>query len=213
MTVGRTRNPQALPGPPLHGADRELDIATAFFAPDAVDRMGAIIRKGTDEVIATARTRRWTLDQCNDQEKGYLGVNIENIVRGEYDLDEGLAGMDFDVNGVDVDCKWSRNFGGWQIPPEATGHICLLVYGDDIAGDMAVGLLRIREEILVGGNRDAKRTIQSPGGISEIRWLIQPGTPIPENFLMNLRKQDRDAILAPRGVTPAPGNSSSAAKA
>ncbi|GIM95630.1 NaeI family type II restriction endonuclease [Paractinoplanes toevensis] len=199
MTVGRTRKLQAQTGPPPHGADRELDVATVFFAPDAVGRMGAIIRKGTDEVIATARTRRWTLDQCNDQEKGYLGVNIENIVRGEYDLDDGLAGMDFDVNGVDVDCKWSRNFGGWQIPPEAAGHICLLVYGDDITGDMAVGLLRIREDILVGGNRDAKRTIQSPGGISEIRWLVQPGTPVPENFLMSLRKQDRDAILAPRG--------------
>ncbi|MEU4594840.1 NaeI family type II restriction endonuclease [Micromonospora aurantiaca (nom. illeg.)] len=199
MTVGRVRNDLAPPGPPPPGFDTELDIATAFFAPNAVDRMGAIIRKGTDEVIATARTRRWTLDQCNDQEKGYLGVNIENIVRGEYDLGEGLVGMDFDVNGVDVDCKWSRNFGGWQIPPEATGHLCLLVYGDDIAGDMAVGLLRIREEILVGGNRDAKRTVQSPGGINEIRWLVQPGTPIPENFLMSLRKQDRDAIRAPRG--------------
>jgi len=64
--------------------------------------MGAIIRKGTDEVIAAARTRRCTLDQGNDQEKGYLGVNIENIVRGEYDPDGGMAGMDFDVNGADV---------------------------------------------------------------------------------------------------------------
>jgi hypothetical protein len=107
--------------------------------------------------------------------------------------------MDFDVNGVDVDCKWSRRFGGWQIPPEAVGHICLLIHGDDITGEIAVGLLRIREEILVGGNRDGKRTIQSPGGIGEIRWLVAPGTPIPENFLMGLRQQDRDAILAPRG--------------
>ncbi|MET8386487.1 NaeI family type II restriction endonuclease [Streptosporangium canum] len=190
---------QTLPGPPSRGADPELDIAFDFFAPDVTRQMGAIIRQGTDEVIATSRTRRWTLDQCNDQEKGYLGVNIENIVRDKYALDEGAVGMDFNVQSVDVDCKWSRNFGGWQIPPEALGHICLLVHGDDITGEMAVGLLRIRDEILVGGNRDAKRTIQSPGGISEIRWLVAPGTPIPENFLMSLRKKDRDAILAPRG--------------
>jgi restriction endonuclease NaeI len=180
-------------------ADHELDHVFEFFAPDAVDKMGAIIRQATDEVIATARTRRWTLDQCNDQEKSYLGVNIENIIRGEYDLKEGAAGMDFDVRSADVDCKWSRKFGGWQIPPEAVGHICLLVHGDDMTGEMAVGLLRVRDEILVGGNRDGKRTVQSPGGIQEIRWLVTPGTPMPENFLMSLRKQDRDAILAPRG--------------
>ncbi len=186
-------------GSDTSGTDPELDLAFEFFAPDVTRRMGATIRKATDEVIATPRTRRWTLDQCNDQEKGYLGVNVENIVRAEYQLDEGSAGMDFDVRGVDVDCKWSRNFGGWQIPPEAVGHICLLVHGDDITGKMAVGLLRIRDEILVGGNRDLKRTIQSPGGMSEILWLVEPSTPVPENFLMSLRKQDRDAILAPRG--------------
>ena len=70
MTAGRTRSPHVRPGPPPHGADREFDIATAFLGPDAAARMGAIIRRGTDEVIATARTRRCTLDQCNDQEKG-----------------------------------------------------------------------------------------------------------------------------------------------
>lgn len=179
--------------------DPELDRVFDFFVPDAAQRMGAIIRRGTDEVIATARTRRWTLDQCNDQEKSYIGVNIENIIRGAYDFREGRAGMDFDVQSVDVDCKWSRNFGGWQIPPEAVGHVCLLVHGDDVTGEMAVGLLRIRDEILVGGNRDGKRQIQRPGGLQEVRWLVEPKTPLPENFLMSLRKQDRDAILAPRG--------------
>jgi hypothetical protein len=183
----------------LEAMDPELDRVYDFFLPDVSERMGAIIRKGTNEVIATARTRRWTLDQCNDQEKAYLGVNIENIVRGDYDLHEGKAGMDFDIEGIDVDCKWSRRFGGWQIPPEAIGHICLLVYGDDIVGNMAVGLLRIRDSILVGGNRDAKRTLKSPEGINEVRWLVERDTAIPENFLMSLRKQDRDSILAPRG--------------
>jgi hypothetical protein len=180
-------------------ADPELDAVSGFFAPGAAERMGLLIRQSTDEVIATARTRRWNLDQCNDQEKAYLGVNVENVIRGAYDLPDGRFGMDFDVAGVDVDCKWSRNFGGWQIPNEAAGHICLLVHGDDVTGQMAVGLLRIREEILVGGNRDQKRTVQRPGGLGETRWIVPPGSPLPENFLMSLRKRDRDAILAPRG--------------
>lgn len=177
----------------------ELDAVFDFFAPDCKNRMGGLIRRGTDEIIATPRTSRWNLDQCNNQEKAYLGVNIENLLRGTYNLPDGTLGMDFSVRGVDVDVKWSRTFGRWQIPTEAVGHICLLVHADDLTGEMAVGLIRIRDELLVGGNKDKKRTIQSPGGMSEIRWLVDRGTPVPENFLMSLRKRDRDAILAPLG--------------
>jgi hypothetical protein len=191
-----SRRPANAPGP---GLDSELDTAFDFFLPDCRRKMGRLIRRGTDEIIATARTRRWNLDQCNNQEKAYLGVNIENLVRGEYNLGDGKVGMDFSVAGVDVDAKWSRTFGRWQIPQEAVGHICLLIHGDDLSGEMAVGLVRIREDDLVGGNQDKKRTIQSPGGMSKVRWLVPRSTSLPENFLMSLRRQDREAILAPRG--------------
>src|SRR5688500_3121460 len=93
--------------------DPDLRRVFGFFEPDAARRIGPLIRRATDEVIATARTRRWHLDQCNRQEMAYLGVNIENIIRSEYDLGLGKAGMDFNVNGIDVDCKWSRNLYGW----------------------------------------------------------------------------------------------------
>ncbi len=191
----------AVSEPPGRGDDPELDKVTDFFtAPgNTTATFARIIRTALDEVIATSRTGRWNLDQCNDQEKAYVGVNLENIVRAEFDFNSGAAGMDFAVDGVDVDCKWSRNFNGWQIPKEAVGHICLLVYGDDLDQQMAVGLLRIADELLVGGNRDLKRTIQSPGGVTRIRWLVERGQHLPENFLMSLRREDRDAILQEAG--------------
>ncbi|MEV6927415.1 NaeI family type II restriction endonuclease [Dactylosporangium sp. NPDC051485] len=176
--------------------DSEIEKVYDFFHDRGIDEFGPLVRQATDEVIATSRTGRWHLDQCNRQEMAYLGVNIENLIRQAYNLGEPHGRMDFNIDGVEVDCKWSRNFGQWQIPREAVGHICLLVYGDDMDGVMAVGLIRIREEILVGGNRDQKRTIKSPAGVSEIRWLIERDAPLPENFLLSLRKADRDAILA-----------------
>ena len=163
-------------------------------------RIHAGVRQALDEVIATGRTRRWNLDQCNNQEKAYVGVNLENILRDALELPPGRPlKPDFEIAGVDVDCKWTRNWGGWQIPNEALDEVCLLVYGDDLEDEIAIGLIRIRDDLLVGGNRDQKRTIQRPAGLDEVRWLTPQGAGLPENFLMNLRKEDRDAILAPKG--------------
>ena len=191
--------PESFEQAPATSGDIELDTAYNYFKARAAE-FGPAIRRALDEVIAPGRTRRWHLDQCNNQEKAYVGVNIENVLRQRFDLNEGLRGMDFDVNGVDVDCKWSRTYGGWQIPKEAVGHVCLLVYGDDLDNKMAIGVIRITEDILVGGNRDLKRTIQRPGGLARARWICAVGAAaLPENFLMSISKADRTAILAPRG--------------
>lgn len=189
----------AVTGPPEPGVDPELDRVTAWFETqgELQELFGVAIRRALDEIIDTARTGRWDLEQCNDQEKAYVGVKIEHVIRGTFDLGQGEQyKMDFDVEGIDVDCKWSKNFGGWQIPNEAVGHLCLVVWADEPTNEMAVGLIRISEEILVGGNRDEKRSIQSPGGRSQIRWLVEPGPGLPPNFLFHLDAEDRDAILS-----------------
>lgn len=195
-------------GPPPYGADPELDAVSAWFKRqgDLREIFGDAIRQALDEIIDTARTGRWDLEQCNDQEKAYVGVKVEHVIRGTFELGYGTqARMDFDVDGIDVDCKWSKNFGQWQIPNEAVGHLCLLVWADEATNQMGVGLIRITEELLVGGNRDQKRSIQSPGGRSRIRWLVPPnaGVPpnpgLPPNFLLHLDPSDREAILSLRG--------------
>lgn len=184
------------PQPP----DDELELVAWWFQSqtELIERMGRVIRQSYDEIIDTARTGRWDFESCEPQELGYMGVKIEHVLRGAYQFDYGER-MDYRVAGVDVDCKWSKNFGGWQIPPEAVGHLCLLLWGDEQSCEMAVGLLRTTANILVGGNRDGKKTIQSPGGRQRIRWLIPTGPYLPPNFLLHLPAGDRDAILSHKG--------------
>ena len=108
--------------------DPQLDLVEAWFRQqtDLIGTFGVAVRTALDEVIETARTTRWDLEQCGNQEKAYVGVKLENVVRGLFNFEPGALGMDFDVDGVDVDCKWSKSWGRWQIPCEAVGHICLL---------------------------------------------------------------------------------------
>src|SRR4051794_19442314 len=66
-TAGATPNCAAPPDP-------ELDIVHDYFRQRSAS-FGPSIRQALDEVIAAGRTRRWNLDQCNNQEKAYVGVN------------------------------------------------------------------------------------------------------------------------------------------
>lgn len=124
-------------------------------------------------------------------------MKVEHVIRETFGLPQGLR-ADYAVDGIDLDCKWSNELGKWQIPIEAVGALCLLVWGDDGSSEMAVGLLRPTSEFLVGGNRDGKRTIQRPRGMSRIRWLVPAGPGLPENFLLHMDADDRAAILSHR---------------
>jgi hypothetical protein len=188
--------------PPEQGVDPELDRVTDWFRArgNLEQAFGVSIRTALDEVIDTPRTGRWSFEQCQKPEMTYMGYKLEHVIRRQFDLGPVRPRkMDYRIDGIDVDCKWSKTFGHWEIPLEAVGHICLVVWGRDTTREFAVGLIRIREEILVGGNQDKKRKLQSPGGRGEIRWLIPPKPSLPENFLDSLPDVDRDAILGHRG--------------
>lgn len=187
--------------PPPRGVDPELDRVYDWFESqdDLVQAFGMCVRTAIDEVIDTPRTGRWNLKDCGDEEKAYVGVKLEHVVRARFDLAYGLNRMDYCIDSVDVDCKWSKKWGGWQIPREAVGHVCLLVWASDDDCEFAAGVLRIREDILVGGNQDKKRSIQSPEGRGEIRWLVPRTDSLPPNFLLQLPDEDRKAILGHKG--------------
>lgn len=165
-----------------------------------VEILGACIRTALDEIIDTARTGRWELEQCGDQEKAYLGVKIENVVRGRFELAPARRkAPDYEIAGIDVDCKWTKNMWQWSIPTEAEGIICLLLHADDAKSTFCAGLLRIQSDLLnPGANKDQKRTIRKDAR-GEIEWLCRPGSPLPNNFLLHMDSTDRDAILAHRG--------------
>ena len=153
-------------GLPDPSADEELNTVLAWFEnqDSLVQMFGEAIRESIDAIVDTPNTGRWSLEQCDRVEKTYLGFKIENVIRGLWNFPPGTHGMDYSIEGIDVDCKWSKNFGGWQIPMEAVNHLCLLVWADDGTSELAVGLIRTHDEILVGGNQDKKRNIQSPNG-------------------------------------------------
>jgi hypothetical protein len=106
--------------------------------------------------------------------------------------------MDYLIADVEVDCKFSRDPRGWQIPLEAMGHLCLLLWADDELGRCSGGLIRIADEVLrAGGNRDQKRALNATG-VQRVRRLWSE-RPLPENLLLHLDARTRKEILSTRG--------------
>lgn len=183
--------------------DSALDEVAAWFRAqgDLTERFGRAVRRAIDEVIDTPRTGRYSIDQLDPQEKTYIGFKVENVIRAEFSLPAARAHQkDYVVAGHEVDCKWSIHYGGWAIPEEQVGHLCLLVFADDEASELAVGLVRTTEDVLnQGRNRDRKRTLRAEARDHVANWLIPRQEVLPENFLLHLEPEDRDAILGANG--------------
>lgn len=151
------------------------------------------VRQAIDEVIDGARTGRYRYEELEPQEKTYIGTRIEIVVRTELGL-EPEGKLDTVIAANEVDFKWSAK-GGWMIPTEAVGELCLLLCGDEVGGTFSVGLLRCDDERLTRkGNKDSKRSI-SAAGKTHISWLIRNGR-LPVSFLATLDAETRDAVLA-----------------
>jgi hypothetical protein len=80
-----------------------------------------------------------------------------------------------------------------MIPPEAIGHLCVIVSADDFRSVFNVGLLRASQQWLCKPNRDGKRGL-SAAAQKAIYWMgsLQP---LPPNFLLNLDPAIRSKIL------------------
>lgn len=182
-----------------HGTDAELEgVATEIVAldPDGA-RIGRVIRETVDQLLDGQRTGRWDYRELRKTEKTHMGTLIEINLHREFEFDDGEK-MDYRIAGIDVDCKFSSSVGGWQIPREALGHVCLLLWADDDLCIWSAGLLRVTEGVLrARGNRDRKRGVSSEGQAS-IRWLWKQSS-LPENLLLHLDDATRSQILALRG--------------
>ena|ERR1700693_3785933 len=70
-----------------------------------------------------------------------------------------------------------------MIPPEAQGHLCLVVWSDDKLAQWGMGVVRITTNRLnLGENRDAKATLNRTGR-DAIVWLFDH-SPLPPNVLL-----------------------------
>lgn len=184
--------------PEAGAPDLELGQVIEFLRrqdPDGV-RFAKVFRNALDEALDGGRTGRYDIRQLRKVEKTFVGMRVELGVSQAFDLPDGDA-MDFSIVGVDVDAKFSFTRGGWQIPPEALGHLCLVMSCSDQRSDFDVGLVRVRRDRLnVGSNRDRKVTLNRAGTAS-IAWLFH-GEQLPINLLLHLDSETLDRLEAVR---------------
>lgn len=175
-------------------------VARWFERLDPVGRrFGLILRAAFDEALDGPRTGRFDPSELKKVEKTFIGTRVELGLSREFNLGDGTT-MDFTVEGYEVDAKYSGLRFGWQIPPEAIGHLCLLLWANDHTSQFSVGLIRAEASKLGAANRDGKRPLNELGR-SAVRWLWQDEE-LPENLLLHLADADRAGILAKRAGQP-----------
>ncbi|MEU5916168.1 NaeI family type II restriction endonuclease [Streptomyces sp. NPDC047141] len=183
-------------GLPLLAEDAEL--AAVYHKLLQLDpeghRFAAVLRDTIDQLLNGEVTGRYDWKTLFKTEKTHAGTLVEINLQREFKFSDGTD-MDYQIADIEVDCKYSQQFGGWMIPPEALGHLCLLVWADDYKSRWSAGLLRIEEPWLnAGNNRDKKLTIKAEHR-NRILWLWHQQD-LPENALLHMNADDRAAVFA-----------------
>jgi len=152
-----------------------------------------LLRRAIDEVIDTARSNRFTLDETEKTEKTYLGTKVEILLRFFLKMPRGNK-LDLSIDGTETDIK-NTIHQTWTIPCEAMGHPCIVIKTNEKLAVCSFGIIVIRDEVLnIGENRDKKRTI-SNAGQEQIHWLLKD-EPYPENFWQNLDPKLKREIIS-----------------
>ena len=156
-----------------------------------------LLRQAIDEVIDSARSGRFTLDELEKTEKTYLGTKIEILLRNYLGFELGKK-MDLLIDGIEVDVKNTIK-QSWTIPREAFGHPCILISEIESTAKCSFGIIVIREELMnKGKNRDGKTTITAASIRDDVHWLLRDH-PYPENFWQTLSPETSRKIFAPKG--------------
>ncbi|MET9082734.1 NaeI family type II restriction endonuclease [Streptomyces sp. NPDC004237] len=190
----------------LAGAGDDAELAKVRQHLMAIDPHGhefaAVLRHTIDQLLDGENTGRYDWRQLHKTEKTHAGTLVEINLQRRFDFNEGRD-MDYEIAGADVDCKFSQDLGGWMIPPEAMGEICLVVWADDRASKWSAGLIRADEEKLTRnglvtrkGNRDHKYRLNK-SNLHLVNWLWYE-RPLKENLLLHLDDETRSALYAPK---------------
>lgn len=199
----------------------ELADLVAWFEnePDARERFRWALRDSLDELLDGQRTGRWAYQHLSKTEKTYLGTAVEINLTKEFEFANG-DDLDWRIADRDVDCKFSKDLGGWEIPMEMyrcadhegrqgkADHPALLTWINDDTSTWAAGLIKITDERLrwrtdrntgdVGRayNRDNKRRL-ADASASDVHWLwggLQ--VDLPRNLLLHMDPVARDRIFS-----------------
>jgi hypothetical protein len=197
----------------------ELEPIVEWFdaEDDARERLRWALRDSLDELLDGQRTGRWAYQHLSKTEKTHLGTVVEVNLTKEFEFANGDH-LDWQIAGRDIDCKFSKDLGGWEIPMEMylcadhadrqgnANHPALLTWFDDTTNRWAAGIITITDERLrwkVGNlerayNRDNKRSLAntSAGGVYWLWGGLQ--TDLPRNLLLHLNPDARGRILSPK---------------
>lgn len=159
------------------------------------EKLRGFFRSAIDEVIDTARTGRFYLNELEKTEKTYLGTKFEILLRDWLQVPRGVR-LDLLIGGREVDVKSTTGGGsGWMIPPEAVDQFCILLRVNEEIFKCAIGLVRARPAYLrTGTNRDQKTSI-SAAGRAHIWWMVSDFD-YTSNFWSQISVEQRHAILA-----------------
>ncbi|OIJ99470.1 restriction endonuclease [Streptomyces monashensis] len=174
------------------------------------ETVARVLRETIDRLLDGEHTGRFDWDDLHKTEKTHAGTLVEINLLRELGLDSG-EDLDYLIEGIEVDCKFSQKLYGWMIPPEALDEICLVVWADDHQGLWSAGLLRANRAKLTTsgtvtkkGNRDGKFQLTKQHR-SLVTWLWHEER-LEENLLLHLDTETRDAILnAGAGSKRSPG--------
>jgi len=187
--------------PPREGADPELDAVHAELCrlDPTGDTVARVLRDTLDQLYDGQHSGRWRYEQLRKTEKTHMGTLVEINLHRQFGFEDGDA-TDYRIAGIEVDCKYSMSYGGWELPPEAVDHLCLVITSSDVTSSWTAGLLRVSESYLRGApNRDAKRQLTAVSR-HRIRQLWPAHGRLPENLLAHLDDDVRDRIFGARSA-------------
>jgi hypothetical protein len=161
------------------------------------DQVATVLRDTLDQLYDGQHTGRWKYDQLHKTEKTHMGTLVEINLHRQFDFADGDA-TDYRIADIEVDCKYSMTYGGWELPPEAIDHLCLLITATDEASTWSAGLVRVREEYLRDRrNRDSKRQLTAAAR-SHIGQLWPRHGHLAENIFLHMDPRDRERIFNAR---------------
>lgn len=180
--------------------DEEIEAvkATLYTMDPDGQHMAAVIRSTYDQLLDGRRMGRWDYMQLHKTEKTHMGTLVEINIYKDFGLTEGEV-ADYLIDGIEVDCKYAKRIGGWEIGPELVGHICLVITASDQDGTWQAGLVRASEENLrTTENRDRKRRL-NPAGVQSIAWLWGGERELAPNQLLHMDPAKRERIMSATG--------------
>ena len=114
------------------------------------DQVARVLRDTLDQIYDGQHTGRWNYSQLYKTEKTHVGTLVEINLHRQFGFADGTA-TDYRIAGIEVDCKYSMTYGGWELPPEAIYHICLLITANDQRSSWAAGGTGCRGGISTSG--------------------------------------------------------------